>query len=306
MSDLTHTSNNVKQISEDSEFKTSFIIGQKYSWGEHGWICFEANNLLLTKWVEGSYEWVDSHSLHAIWAGFRHFLRFNSNYSTFMSTRLEDHNSVRGYAITHTKLSPIDIFTSVYEDMVWGSNNHTDYIGSSGDGSYLEKNVEYISFVKTFIKDKEIKTVVDLGCGDWKCGLALYDELKIQYTGYDAYEKIINFNKKTNSSSKYTFIHMDFLNNPELINSADICIIKDVLQHWPLESIYTFLDYICLSKKFKYILITNCSYQKNDNTQIQMGDFRPLSKDFLPLKKYSPIHLLSYLTKEVVLIPAQQ
>ena len=95
---------------------------------------------------------------------------------------------------------------------------------------------------------------------------------------------------------------MGLLNNVDEIKSADLCVIKDVLQHWPLSSIYTFLDAIYNSKKFKYIVVTNCSYQNKDNTDIPMGEFRPLSKNYLPLKKYKPLSLLTYESKEVVLL----
>jgi hypothetical protein len=198
--------------------------------------------------------------------------------------------------------NPINIFTNVYENCIWGNNENPEYKGSSGSGSLVENNKEYIELVKSFIKDKAISSVVDLGCGDWKCGKLLYDELPISYHGYDAYNKVIEYNTKAYSSSKYSFTHLDFLNNTENIQSADLCILKDVLMHFPLECIYSFLDNICSSKKFKYILITNCAWQKVDNTNIEMGQHRPLSKDFLPLKKYNPTHLLSYYAKEVLLI----
>jgi hypothetical protein len=297
---LSHLLKHFTDIFGNSE-SGPIIIGQTYSWVS-GWIRFDGNSLLTTKWARGSYKWIGSHSLYASWAGITHFLRFSQDYTSFMSVRLGDLEFVRG-AITN--MSPIDIFTSVYENKVWGNNNNTEYKGSSGDGSLLKNNNEYISFMKSFIKEKSIETVVDLGCGDWQCGVALYDDLTINYTGYDAYEKVVVFNTKTHGSSKYTFTHLDFLNNPSNIKSADLCIIKDVLQHWPLESINAFLDYIVGSGKFKYVIVVNCKWQNTDNTQIQMGEFRPLSKDYLPLKKYAPIHLLSYSSKEILLIPAQ-
>ena len=74
------------------------------------------------------------------------------------------------------------------------------------------------------------------------------------------------------------------------------------MQHWSLEKINIFLQYIIESKKFKYILITNCCNQVTDNTDILIGAFRPLSCNFYPLKKYNPIKLYNYNTKEVSLI----
>ena len=72
--------------------------------------------------------------------------------------------------------------------------------------------------------------------------------------------------------------------------------------HWSLDNINTFLDYLIKSKKFKYILICNCSYQIENNTNIKNGDFRALSCEYLPLKKYNPVKLYNYHSKEVSVI----
>ena len=195
------------------------------------------------------------------------------------------------------------IFTEIYERKIWGDNNNSQYNGSSGDGSSIEiNNNTYIPFLKKFIKDKEIKSVVDLGCGDFRCGSLIYDCLDVSYNGYDAYKKIIEYNLKTYSPSKYYFEQLDFCNKKENIINADLCILKDVIQHWSVDNIYNFLDYITENKKFKYILICNCCNQLSDNTNILNGDWRPLSCDFLPLKKYNPKKIYKYATKEVSVI----
>jgi FkbM family methyltransferase len=226
------------------------------------------------------------------------------DYSVILKN-LKDHgfvNLVTGFHEVWKKPDALNVFTEIYETGTWGSNGNPEYKGSSGDGSFVEKNQEYISFLKEFIRQKEIRSVCDLGCGDWKCGNLIYDDLPIRYNGYDAYGKLVDYNQKTFASEKYSFKQLDFLNLPDEIKQADLCIIKDVLQHWPLNSIYSFLDTICNSKKFKYILVTNCCYQTTHNTDITMGQFRPLSKDFLPLKKYNPSFLLAYESKEVLLL----
>jgi hypothetical protein len=196
------------------------------------------------------------------------------------------------------------IFTKIYETKAWGNNKNKEYSGSSGDGSIIDYNKDnYIPFLKKFIVDNNIKTVVDLGCGDFKCGKLIYDDLAISsYTGYDVYKKIVNYNTKHHSLPKYSFIHLDFLNNKSQIINGDMCILKDVLQHWSLDNINLFLDYLVENKKFKYILICNCCNQLKDNTNIKNGEFRQLSCDYLPLKKYNPKKLYNYHTKEVSVI----
>ena len=195
------------------------------------------------------------------------------------------------------------VFTDIYEKNSWGNNNNSEYSGSSGGGSDINYNKDsYVPFLKEFITTNNIKSIVDIGCGDFRCGKLIYDELDISYTGYDAYKKVINYTANKHSLPKYSFMHLDICNNKEKIINADMCILKDVLQHWSLNDIYSFLDYLVENKKFKYILICNCSDQTQDNTNITNGDWRPLSCNYLPLKKYNPVKLYNYHTKEVSVI----
>ena len=198
------------------------------------------------------------------------------------------------------------IFTNIYETKEWGDNNNINYNGGSGPGSTLENTIIYNKFLKKFIVDNNIRTVVDCGCGDFNTGPLIYENLDIFYTGYDAYQKVVDYNSRRLDPVKYHFEHLDIFEHKEMIKDADLCILKDVLQHWSLDKIYIFLDYLVYNKKFKYILICNCSYQKIDNTDIKDGRFRPLSCDYFPLKKYNPKKLLNYLTKEISVIEPQK
>jgi hypothetical protein len=195
------------------------------------------------------------------------------------------------------------VFTYIYENSIWANNNNTEYKGSSGPGSSIELNINtYVPFLKKFITDNNIKTIIDLGCGDFRCGPVIYNDMNISYTGYDAYKKVIEYNAKNNSLPKYNFIHLDFCNKKEDIKTGDLCILKDVLQHWSLDNIYSFLDYMVENKKFKYILIVNCCNQLQDNTDIMTGCWRQLNCNLLPLKKYNPVEVYKYDTKQVSII----
>jgi len=193
-----------------------------------------------------------------------------------------------------------EIFTHIYENKVWND----DVTNLSGPGSSINLNKDtYIPFLKNFIVKNNIKTIVDLGCGDFVCGKLIYDDIEnIEYFGYDTYETIIKEHNETYKDTKYTFNYLDIFNKKEEIKDADLCILKDVLQHWPLNDIYVFLEYLCDNFKFKYILICNCCFQEKHNTDIPIGEFRPLSCDYFPLKRYKPKKLYKYSTKEVSVI----
>ena len=89
----------------------------------------------------------------------------------------------------------IKAFTKVYENHIWGTNNDPDYEGSSGVGSDIRYNSKtYVPFLRNFIKKYKINSVDDLGCGDFRIGLLIYNDLNIKYIGYDAYNKVIEHN----------------------------------------------------------------------------------------------------------------
>jgi uncharacterized protein YifN (PemK superfamily) len=183
-----------------------------------------------------------------------------------------------------------EIFTHIYETSTWGNNNNPEYNGSSGGGSELQNNINsYIPFVKHFIQVNNISSIVDLGCGDFVCGPYIYDELNVTYTGYDVYKPLVDYhNKNYSNDSKYNFKCMDIFNNRQHIVNADLCILKDVLQHWNVTTIETFLHDIIAMGKFKYILICNCCTQSRSDEDINIGYMRPLSCDVNPLKQFNP------------------
>jgi hypothetical protein len=197
---------------------------------------------------------------------------------------------------TSNKKQFIDIFTKIYKKNDWGCG--------SGSGSKIENTIKYNKCIIDFIKNNNINTITDIGCGDWQSSYLIYKEFdNIDYLGLDCVDFIIQKNKKKHP--KYNFCTLDIFNNIELIRDSDLYIIKDVLQHWKLKDIYHFLDKLIL-KNFKFIIITNGSNQDCDDLDIDnIGNFRGLNVNFLPLKKYNAELLLEYFgdeTKHICII----
>ena len=136
----------------------------------------------------------------------------------------------------------------------------------------------------------------------------------VNYTGYDAYKTLVDFNnKKYEGYGDYKFIHSDFraLGEREKIVPAELCILKDVVQHWPTADIIDFIDYLVESKKFKYILLINCFTGNPENnathrTDIKPGEFSALSSKTYPLNKYNLEVIYTWDTKEVSLLTTKQ
>ena len=78
-----------KSISLVSKSSDNLLKGKQYVWGS-GSIMFDVNNRLITTWVNGNYDIIGSNVAVASWAGYDHFIIFNSNLSKYTYIRLND------------------------------------------------------------------------------------------------------------------------------------------------------------------------------------------------------------------------
>ena len=156
------------------------------------------------------------------------------------------------------------VFTQIYAQNIWGCG--------SGDGSLPGNTEGYRKFLERFIRDRQIKSVVDYGCGDWQFS-RLIDWDGVRYLGLDIVDSLIEHNLKTYRKDNITFEVLD--GTPVELPDAELIILKDVLQHWSHQSIRSFLPKIA---KYKFALITNCvnPYGRTFNYDILDGDYRPL------------------------------
>ena len=124
----------------------------------------------------------------------------------------------------------------------------------------MENTKEYIAYIEKFMKDHNIKSVIDAGCGDWEFSKYM-DWSGVNYIGYDVVGSVIEENKKTFSLNNVKFVHENFLLSD--LPSADLFICKHVFQHLRNSDIIKFSPQL---KKFKYCLITN----EVDHSMVQL------------------------------------
>lgn len=187
------------------------------------------------------------------------------------------------------------IFNQIYEINYWGHG--------SGDGSALQNTVEYNNTLRTFLDDHDdIQKVVDLGCGDWQSTFDIYNNLKtpVEYVGIDIVPSVINANRE--KFPEHTF-HCQSLMDVDNLPNADLYVLKDVIQHWSNQDLIEFMDKLTANPhKFKYILLCNCCFQRDEMEDCETGKWRPLRSNMEPLRRYNPRHILHYSTKEICLI----
>lgn len=165
------------------------------------------------------------------------------------------------------------IFTYIYDNEVWGKG--------SGGGSMIENNREYIKILEELLKDLNINSVIDFGCGDWQFSKYV-NWGNSNYIGMDCVKSVIESNINNFKKDKINFIHSD--GNDLIYTFADLLIAKDVFQHWNDESIVEFLS---KTKGFKYILITN-TINGNWKHPTEEGLItRPINGDSYPLNLYN-------------------
>jgi SAM-dependent methyltransferase len=127
-------------------------------------------------------------------------------------------------------------FASTYAYGHWSRIQSEPYF--SGTGSLPENVGPYVRLVSEYIRANAIRSVVDLGCGDFRASRAL-DLNGANYLGVDIVSRLIDYNTRHFSSDQVRFARLDF--GRDRLPAADLCVIKQVLQHWSNADILTLL-----------------------------------------------------------------
>lgn len=163
-------------------------------------------------------------------------------------------------------------FSEIYRNNVWGKG--------SGIGSEPSATADYVAMLQTFLRDNNIKSVVDFGCGDWQFS-QLIDWTGIRYRGFDIVPSVIEANQRAHTAPNLSF-HV--ARPGARLPCADLVLCKDVLQHLPVSEVRRHLD--MFKALYTHILITNDVYPEgNLNIDIEPGQCRPLRLDLPPFNE---------------------
>ena len=174
-----------------------------------------------------------------------------------------------------------DIFSNIYDNYGFGSLE-----SRSGPGSTLDETQKLRESIKKIIKDKNIKSVVDIPCGDFNWMKEIVFNFE-SYIGGDIVKKAIEENNERYSNSRIKFIEFDIVNDE--IPNGDLLIVRDIIGHFPIEDGVKILKNI-LNSKCKYLLSTTWAKkigndwfpcEKNDvhreNEGVDYGRFYPVN-----------------------------
>ncbi len=118
------------------------------------------------------------------------------------------------------------VFTEIYRRNLWGGHPGELY---SGPGSELAVAEPYIRAVTEYIHSHGIRSVVDLGCGDFRVGREVVAAAGVRYCGVDVVPELIERNQEAFGSELVRFACQDITRDS--LPPADLCLIRQVLQH---------------------------------------------------------------------------
>ena len=141
-----------------------------------------------------------------------------------------------------------DTFCTIYRDRIFGDAPGEAFY--SGDGSTGRFADAYCELVSDLVTQLAIRSIVDLGCGDFRIGARLAP-LVLQYHGVDIVPELIAHHQREYASASISFDCLDVVEDP--LPEGDLCLIRQVFQHLDNAEISTVLD---KCKHYQWVLIT--------------------------------------------------
>jgi len=170
---------------------------------------------------------------------------------------------------------------------------------ASGLGSYIENTQEASDFIFDIVKKYKIKSLLDLGCGDWNWFYLLIERIRkeeggsgFRYIGWDAHPDLVSELNAKFSDDNTSFHLSDIVT--EEYPSVDLILCRDVLFHMKPAVINNVLDKVYQSQA-NYLITTTYDIPQNHsnetiniNNNIENWYFHAINLDIAPydLLKY--------------------
>ncbi len=140
------------------------------------------------------------------------------------------------------------LFAAVYETNGWGrSPSGARYYSDSPP----EASAAYSRFVGEFLATHDVKTVVDLGCGDFEAAQAI-DLGSSRYIGVDIYGDLIDHNRALYGIYGYEFIRADIVEDD--LPAGDLCLVALTLYIMSFADVQRVIEKL---RQYQFVLITD-------------------------------------------------
>jgi hypothetical protein len=171
------------------------------------------------------------------------------------------------------------LFTDIYNNNTWGSRESV-----SGPPSSLERTTELRISLLSLFGDLEVKSIVDIGCGDWNW-MQYVDLTDISYLGVDIVQPLI-----VNLQKKYTKPNINFQKMNVLVDpaeTADLWLARDFCSLYTPKEIQQFFQKF-LESQSKFLAVTSVE-TRTPYQEVLVGSWRPLNLLAAPLELPEPM-----------------
>jgi SAM-dependent methyltransferase len=160
-----------------------------------------------------------------------------------------------------------EAFEKIYKNKTWQRGNGP----MSGPGSSVECSKPYLDFIQEFCAIRNVRSILDLGCGDFNLMQHFNFDKIDHYLGIDIVQSVIDQN--TNNFGKH---NVEFVCNSILeyvpTKQFDLVLCKDVCQHLFPTNVQKLLHVV---GNQKLCLFTN-DISESVNGIILDGDYTPV------------------------------
>lgn len=143
------------------------------------------------------------------------------------------------------------IFSNVYKKKYWGESQESDFF--SGEGTYVSHIDSYNEVLVETIKKFNIKSICEIGCGDFEVSKKLLNSIDVNYLGVDVVPELIEHLSQEYGNESTKFVCLDAAKENCELPKYDLCIIRQVLQHLSNKDIQRVLKNV---NQFPFLIIT--------------------------------------------------
>ena len=180
--------------------------------------------------------------------------------------------------------SPEKKFQIIFRNNYWNENETV-----SGEGSTMDNTKNVRKVLPQILSELNIKSIIDVPCGDFKWMELIINNIEVKYTGADIVKDLINDLNIKYSNSNISFIQKNIIQDD--LDYHDLLVIRDLFVHIPNRDIIKVIkNYI--DSKIPYLLVSNYyDLDRQINSDIHMGFFRNVSLQSEPFNiKDDPIY----------------
>ena len=182
-------------------------------------------------------------------------------------------------------------FRHIYLSNHWQNYFKLDLQKSrSGPGSNLNYTSDMSRELEKFFVEKNIKTILDIGCGDFIWMNLLLNKYYNydKYLGLDIVDELIKNNNLKYSNDKISFKTFDLVKD-EIPKGFDIILIRDVFIHLKNEQIVNFLN-LLKNLDIKFFGVTSTPSLKKNNELKTIGRYRDINIEIEPFNLKDFLH----------------